>query len=237
MTEFNVKAYSGIVGGAGMLVSGVCRPSFVVTLNNLDAIAECIANLRDELEGAAASVFSDNDARKVAQALETFAAAAMPFKELIEVCVAFSSGLTSCVKSSMSVISGPLLQRVRPLLDRFAAVSYEMTEGDFADCDANDPFALAALAVVDSQLETFDDFLTHGCKVNLVTQIADGIAKRVEELVFAKRFTLVIACLCVCTLHGAHAVVCVGAVWWAAAGPRCARFVKRHCETLIAAVA
>lgn len=66
-----------------------------------------------------------------------------------------------------------------------------MSESDYADCDANDPFALAAVSVLEASLEPFVPLISQGCRAALLSQLADFTARRLEEMTMSKRFTAV----------------------------------------------
>jgi hypothetical protein len=101
----------------------------------------------------------------------------------------------SLAQGAVAQVSAALAQRIRPGLDRFGAVGYDLSEADYADCDVNDPFALAAVAAVAAALQPFEVLLSEGVRSVLVGQLADAAARRMEELVFTKRFTAVRATL------------------------------------------
>lgn len=93
----------------------------------------------------------------------------------------------------MQQLSHLLFQRVRASLERYAAFSYELSDSDYADCDVNDPFALAASASIEAFLEPIEPFLAGGVLNVFMAQLAESTARMLEEFTFKKRFSAVCA--------------------------------------------
>ena len=54
------------------------------------------------------------------------------------------------LQSNVMQISTALFQRLKPCLDRYAELDYNMNELQYSECDVNDPFALALGAALTS---------------------------------------------------------------------------------------
>lgn len=78
--------------------------------------------------------------------------------------------------------------RLRPFLDAAAAASYHLTEAEYAENEADDPWVHRLLAAVDAALSWARPLLSTANNDALVAALVDSVAARLEAVVWQKRF-------------------------------------------------
>ena len=81
-----------------------------------------------------------------------------------------------------------LKPRVKPFVDNFVAISHDISEEDFANYEANDPWVQALIVCVDGLLTTFRQSLTPNNYDGLVAQLTAEIVTRLEKAVAKSAF-------------------------------------------------
>lgn len=81
-----------------------------------------------------------------------------------------------------------LKPRVKPFVDNFAAFSHDISEEEFANYEANDPWVQALIVCVDSLLASFKESLTSNNYDGLVAQLTAEIVVRLEKAVSKSTF-------------------------------------------------
>merc|ERR1719244_408731 len=81
-----------------------------------------------------------------------------------------------------------LKPRVKPFVDNFAAFSHDISEEEFANYEANDPWVQALIVCVDSLLASFKESLTSNNYDGLVAQLTAEIVVRLEKAVNKSTF-------------------------------------------------
>ncbi|KAJ3683805.1 hypothetical protein LUZ60_014032 [Juncus effusus] len=161
------------LGGVGVQKTGT---EFATALNNIDISSEYVLKLRHEIEDLCAEAFpSQTDRERVKSCLSELADISNTFKRML------NSGLDQLLQSV-----GP---RIRPVLDSVATVSYELTDSDYAENEANDPWAHKLLHSIDSTVSWLQPYLTPNNYDSLIHLLIDFVVKRLEVIMMQKRFS------------------------------------------------
>lgn len=78
--------------------------------------------------------------------------------------------------------------RLRPFLDAAQAASYHLTEKEYAENEADDPWVHRVLAAIDSALTWARPLLTAANYDALVAALVDSVVARLEAIFWQKRF-------------------------------------------------
>jgi hypothetical protein len=107
-------------------------------LNNLEVSSEYILKIKREMETACQErIFGSLDVK-----LKSC------FDEMQEVTNAFKRVL----QGFLDQIANSLIPKLRPALDTFATLTYELSEVDFSDREVNDPFIQQFIHLLESSL-------------------------------------------------------------------------------------
>jgi len=146
---------------------------FLSALNNAEVSSEYAQTLRSTFEDECHRTATTREWRpqslaKVESCVADLGAISKKFQELID------HGLTQ-------LRANVLKPRVKPFVDNFAAVSHDISEEDFANYEANDPWVQALIVCVDGLLASFRESLTPNNYDGLVGQLTTEIVTRLER--------------------------------------------------------
>jgi len=162
---------------SGMLPSSLRatdKPNYyTVLLNNLEVSSEYILKLRKEIESQCGQVFSNMDV-KIKSCLDDVTEASNTFKKLLQ--------------NYMEQASTHITAKIKPFLDVFTAISYELTDVDFAEREINDPFVEQFISGVDSVVKPYKVSLTLSNYDSLVHVALRHICTRLEHEILKKKF-------------------------------------------------
>eukprot|EP00271_Cylindrocystis_brebissonii_P006642 TRINITY_DN19407_c0_g1_i1.p1 TRINITY_DN19407_c0_g1~~TRINITY_DN19407_c0_g1_i1.p1 ORF type:complete len:758 (-),score=117.00 TRINITY_DN19407_c0_g1_i1:172-2445(-) len=172
LREPNLAARLFSVAGVGVAKTGTEVAS---ALNNVDVSAEYVLKLRHDIEEHCVEVFSAPAEReKVKTCLNDLAESSNSLKQLT------SLGLEELSKSITS--------RLRTILDSIGAISYELSEAQYAENEVNDPWVQKLLIAVESSLSWLQSLLTTNNYDSLVHLVIEFVVKRLEVIMTQKRF-------------------------------------------------
>lgn len=144
-------------------------------LNDADVSADYVLKLKREMEETTAELFpAASDREKLRSIVADLAETAAAFRQL--------------AAASLEELAGGVTQRVRPALDAAASASYELTEAQYAENEAADPWQQRLVAGVSAVLDAVKPMLTPANFDALVGLVADAVAARIEATVTQKRF-------------------------------------------------
>lgn len=146
---------------------------FLSALNSAEVSSEYAQTLRKTFEEECHRTASTREWRpqslaKVESCIADLGAVSKRFQELID------HGLAQ-------LRANVLKPRVKPFVDNFAAISHDISEEDFANYEANDPWVQALIVCVDGLLSSFRESLTPNNYDGLVAQLTAEIVTRLEK--------------------------------------------------------
>jgi hypothetical protein len=163
----------------------VTAPS--VTLNNLETSAEYASQLHQEFERDAAEVFQ----LQIGSEGAAFSASSSDpgldrkLRAAVADMAKLSTKANSLLESGMGKLSSLLKPRLLSLTDKLvgeqSAVIFELSEEDFAENEANDPFAHELLRQFDALLEEYQDELSDANFGQLLEVVTESLTQLLEE--------------------------------------------------------
>merc|ERR1719383_33105 len=153
---------------------------FLSALNNAEMSSEYAQTLRGTFEDechrtAAAREWRPQSLAKVESCVVDLGAVSKRFQQLID------HGLAQ-------LRANVLKPRIKPFVDNFAAIRHDLSEEDFANYEANDPWVQALIVCVDGLLASFRQSLTPNNYDGLVGQLTTEIVTRLEKAVAKSTF-------------------------------------------------
>jgi len=142
-------------------------------LNNLDVSSEYILKLKKEMESEAQRLFNAIEP-KLRSGLD----------ELSEV----SNNYRKVLLNYLDQYSLAITNRLKPQLDIFTSLNYELSEMEFAEREINDPFVQHFIAAVDVLVQPYKSVLTSVNYDNMVHILIKFISQRLEHDILKKKF-------------------------------------------------
>lgn len=147
-----------------------------VPFNNADVSAVYVEKLRKQLEDLAGQMFpAPHDRDRIKLVLADLAKTANDFRKL---CTAGAEQLCTA-----------LAAHLRPLLDQFVEISYELEGGDAASGGAGAPWSHSLLDAFGGHFGWLQPLLTPSLFETVVHSAVDKLVARMEAAVAQKRFT------------------------------------------------
>lgn len=150
------------------------KTSHLMLLNNLDVAAEYTTKLKQSIEAECQATFSDTQMGMIQQMLS----------DLLDT----SRALKNASAAGLEQMFANIQPRMKPVIDVFGSLSYDLTEAGFAEFEVNDPYAKKLVLVMAEELEPFKTQLTGTNLDALCNLMISHVTKRMEQLVFQKAF-------------------------------------------------
>ncbi|ELU05879.1 hypothetical protein CAPTEDRAFT_225425 [Capitella teleta] len=154
------------------------KSTFLTALNNTEVSCEYIQTLKSDLEGEVNKLYgqtTDQGKAKLQSCLSDLGIVSNHFKDVLE--FGFSQLNSTAVKP-----------RVKPLVDTFLNINHNISEDDFAQYEANDPWVQNFILNLDGLLVTFKSTLTSTNYDSLVSQLSTEITTQLEKTVMKTTF-------------------------------------------------
>ncbi|MCL7036827.1 hypothetical protein MKW94_025015 [Papaver nudicaule] len=166
--------------GAKLFLDGVgvqkAGTEIATSLNNMDVSCEFVLKLRRKIEKQCAEAFpAPSDRAKIESCLS----------ELGETSTGFKQALNAGMKQLVSTVT----PRIRPVLDFVGAVSYELSEAEYAENEVNDPWVQKLLHAVERYATWLQPPMTSSNYDSFVHLIIDFIVKRLELIMMQRKFS------------------------------------------------
>lgn len=163
-------------GGADDDAKDAAARSLCVTLNNVQTSGEHILTLKRHLEREFSGMYEAVDTKgMVAQCLADLEDTSKSYRTMLH--------------KSLVVLTNRIGQDLRPELERMVAISYDLTERQYAEREVNDPFVDEFLARLGGALRPLRPRLGDDVFDRLLHTLVQYVTKRVEGIALSKRFS------------------------------------------------
>eukprot|EP00090_Calanus_glacialis_P039767 TRINITY_DN6924_c0_g1_i1.p1 TRINITY_DN6924_c0_g1~~TRINITY_DN6924_c0_g1_i1.p1 ORF type:complete len:751 (-),score=327.81 TRINITY_DN6924_c0_g1_i1:125-2344(-) len=179
------QAYSVIHSATGAKLAGADtdkqRQMFLAYLNNAESGGEYITRLQTTIQTdlfslQASSTVSPHQSEKIKSCLTGLPCVQAKLKGVLE------SGLTALRTSTVK-------PRIKPWLDSFCSSSHNITEEQFSDYSANDPWVQQTIVNLDNLMQSFKAGLTAANFDSLVMIVASEVTVQLEKSVLKSSFS------------------------------------------------
>ncbi|XP_067651434.1 conserved oligomeric Golgi complex subunit 4-like [Haliotis asinina] len=151
---------------------------FLTALNNAEVSSEYSKALKTNLEEEVSKLYgqcTEQARAKLESCLSDLGSVSGKFKDVIE--FGFSQLTSSVVKP-----------RIKPLVESFLSADHNLTEEDFSNYEANDPWVQNFIMNLDALFSTFKATLTSGNYDHLVNLIVGEITVQLEKAITKSTF-------------------------------------------------
>ncbi|CAI9716005.1 Hypothetical predicted protein [Octopus vulgaris] len=151
---------------------------FLITLNNAEASCDYIKSLHNSLEAEVAQLFrqcSEQNKAKLETCLNDLGSVSARFKDVIE--FGFSQLSTSAIKP-----------RIKPLVEALLSSNHNITEDEFSNYEANDPWIQNFILNLDGMLVSFKASFTVNNYDRFVGAVTNEITAQLEKTVLKTTF-------------------------------------------------
>ncbi|OWF48034.1 conserved oligomeric Golgi complex subunit 4-like [Mizuhopecten yessoensis] len=172
-----VQAYnmvqSSIKGNLKTSDTEQAKTLFIVSLNNAEATCEYCKALKTSLNDEVSKLFNkceEQSKAKLESCLSDLAAVGNRYKDVVD--FGFSQLNSSAIKP-----------RIKPLTDSFLSTGHTISEEDFSNYEANDPWVQNFIMEIDNTLGTFKSSLSSGNYDRFVSIITAEVTSQLERAV------------------------------------------------------
>lgn len=154
------------------------KTAFLVTLNNAEASCDYIKSLQNSLEEEVSQLFSqcnDQNKAKLESCLADLGAVSARFKDVVD--FGFSQLSSSAIKP-----------RIKPLVDALLSTNHNITEEEFSNYEANDPWVQNFIMNLDGMLVNFKAAFTVSNYDKFVGTMTNEITTQLEKAVLKTTF-------------------------------------------------
>merc|ERR1719239_1260902 len=149
------------------------RAMFVTSLNNSEVSCDYCKALKSNLEEDISKLYTqcgEQHKAKLESCLGEVIAVSNKFKDIVD--FGFSHLGSSAVKP-----------RIKPLVDTFLSTSHNLSEEDFSNYEANDPWVQNFIVSLDTTLNTFKEAMTSSNYDRFATAMSAEITQQLEKAV------------------------------------------------------
>ncbi|KAH9495943.1 Golgi transport complex subunit 4 [Bulinus truncatus] len=154
------------------------RSQFLTALNNVEVSCDYCKALKTNLEEDISKLYpqcSEQSKAKLESCLGEVITVAMKFKDIVD--FGFSQLASSAVKP-----------RIKPLIDSFLSTSHNISEEEFSNYEANDPWVQNVIMNLDTALTTFKEAMTSSNYDRFATAVSGEITQQLEKAVTKTTF-------------------------------------------------
>ncbi|XP_071785731.1 conserved oligomeric Golgi complex subunit 4-like [Asterias amurensis] len=158
--------------------TNAAKLEFLTTLNNIEVSIEYTQSLRKSLASECASRsqhITDKEQEKLESCLADLGNVTHKFKDVLE--YGLSQLSTSAIKP-----------RLKPWVDTFLSTSHNISEEEFSNFEANDPFIQAFMMNLEQLLNEFKELLTSANNDALIGLLTSEVATQMEKAVLKSVF-------------------------------------------------
>ncbi|KAL6057907.1 Golgi transport complex subunit 4 [Balamuthia mandrillaris] len=150
------------------------KTDYMLVLNNLEVSSDYIVTLKQGLETECQSLNQPTDKEKIKSCLNELVETSQNFKQLLQ--------------SNLEQVATTIFPSIRPLIELFQAVNYNLEETEYAEYEINDPFVQKFIAGLDNLFAPFKSHLTESNYDRLVHIVIRDIVGRMEKALLNKQF-------------------------------------------------
>ncbi|KAG1692940.1 Conserved oligomeric Golgi complex subunit 4 [Nymphon striatum] len=152
--------------------------AYNTTLNNIEASAEHIQTLKSNVQSEISHLSHINDQEKAkleVSGLTDLSDVSSKYRSLLE------CGL-------LSMMTSALKPRIKPWIEALSSTSYTISEDEFSNYEANDPFVQNLIVNINNLITSFKESLTPGNYDSLIGFITSEVARQLEKVVLKISF-------------------------------------------------
>ncbi|CAL1534730.1 unnamed protein product [Lymnaea stagnalis] len=156
----------------------LARAQFLTALNNAEVSCDYCKALKNNLEEDISKLYpqcTEQSKAKLESCLSEVMSVSNKFKDIVD--FGFSQLATSAVKP-----------RIKPLVDSFLSTSHNITEEEFSNYEANDPWVQGFILSLDTTLSTFKEAMTSANYDRFATAMSGEITQQLEKAVTKTTF-------------------------------------------------
>ncbi|KAL4234686.1 Golgi transport complex subunit 4 [Mactra antiquata] len=172
------QAYNMVIQQGKSSDTEKAKAQFISTLNNAEVSCDYCKQLKTNLEDEVSKLYtqcSDQSNAKLESCLSDIGACATRFKDVVE--FGFSQMTQSVIKP-----------RIKPQIDIFLSTSHNISEDDYTNFEANDPWVQNFIVSLDNMLGSFKDSLTNNNYEMFVSLVTAEITTQLEKSVQKSAF-------------------------------------------------
>lgn len=154
------------------------KTTFLVAMNNAEVSCEYCKSLKSNIEEEVQRSFSKSSEQskaKLQSCVTDLGNVAVRLKEVVDF------GLSQLSSSAIK-------PRIKPLTDAFLSTSHNISEDDFSNYEANDPWVQNYILQIDNMLATFKSALSTGNYDTFVSQVTTEVTFQLEKTVLKTSF-------------------------------------------------
>ncbi|KAI8790986.1 conserved oligomeric Golgi complex subunit 4 [Biomphalaria glabrata] len=154
------------------------RSQFLTTLNNVEVSCDYCKALKSNLEEDISKLYpqcSEQSRAKLESCLGEVISVSSKFKEIVD--FGFNQLASSAVKP-----------RIKPLIDSFLSTSHNISDEEFSNYEANDPWVQNVIVSLDATLTTFKEAMTQSNYDRFATAVSGEITQQLEKAVTKTTF-------------------------------------------------
>ncbi|XP_060563239.1 conserved oligomeric Golgi complex subunit 4-like isoform X2 [Ruditapes philippinarum] len=172
------QAYNMVIQQGKSTDTEKAKTQFITTLNNAEVSCDYCKQLKANLEDEVAKLYtqcSEQSKAKLESCLTDIGASATRFKDVVE--FGFTQLTTAVIKP-----------RLKPQIDIFLSTSHNISDDDYTNFEANDPWVQNFIVSLDSMLGNFKESLTSNNYEKFVSLITGEITTSLEKAVLKSAF-------------------------------------------------
>ncbi|XP_076448808.1 conserved oligomeric Golgi complex subunit 4-like [Babylonia areolata] len=150
------------------------RASFLTSLNNAEVSCDYCKALKNNLEDEVSKLYvqqcTEQSKAKLESCLGDLGTVSGRFKDVVD--FGFSQLSSSAIRP-----------RIKPLTDSFLSTNHNISEEEFSNYEANDPWVQGSIVTLDTMLSTFKSSLTSANYDTFVTLVTTEITVQLEKAV------------------------------------------------------
>ncbi|XP_002735095.1 conserved oligomeric Golgi complex subunit 4-like [Saccoglossus kowalevskii] len=178
MTQAYNLLQQGKLPTASTADSNAVKAAFLTTVNNAEVSGEYVITLKKSLQDQCTSLYgytSEQGKAKLESCLSDLGNVSNKFKDVLQY------GLNQLNASAIK-------PRIKPMVDAFLSANHNITEEEFSNYEANDPFVQHFIMSLEQLLHTFKSSLTTSNYDALVSLLTNEVVSQLEKAVMKSVF-------------------------------------------------
>ncbi|XP_053401877.1 conserved oligomeric Golgi complex subunit 4-like [Mercenaria mercenaria] len=172
------QAYNMVIQQGKSTDTEKAKTQFITTLNNAEVSCDYCKQLKANLEDEVSKLYTqctEQSKAKLESCLTDIGASATRFKDVVE--FGFTQLTTAVIKP-----------RLKPQIDIFLSTTHNMSDDEYTNFEANDPWVQNFIVSLDSMLGNFKESLTGNNYERFVSLVTGEITTSLEKSVLKSTF-------------------------------------------------